>query len=79
MERRRNILPTPSGRFLEIPSACSTRVLPGGSGQDPNHGSQHSMADWKNSLILGLPLRTRMLCQSQKPANIQRLFPLKST
>lgn len=36
-----------------------------------------SVANWKNSLALGLPLRTLMLWQSQKPPNIWWLLPLQ--
>ena len=80
MERRKNILPTPAERFLVIPSARPTRVVPGGTlNKTQPFRSQHSVANWKNSLILGLPVRTLMLCQSQKPPNIQWILPLKNT
>lgn len=80
MERRKSILPTPAERFLVIPSASPTRVVPGGTlNKTQTFHSQHSVANWKNSLILGLPVRTLMLCQSQKPPNIQWILPLKST
>lgn len=66
--------------FLEISSACPTRVFPGEAlNETQPFRTQRSAANWKNSLIPSLSLRILMLCQSQKPPNIQWILPLKNT
>lgn len=51
----------------------------GGLNKTQHFSSQHTVANWKNSLIWSLSLRILMLCQSQKPPNIWRIFPLQNT